>query len=262
MKQSKNSIFTATMLVLFAILLIVAIVFLGRTDFESFSEFLQGFLSGEKNVSLLPGDEGKIYEAISQDKAIAGVEILPKLTQENARELIEQIKGKNSYVWESKSTVYADTGNVTSLCTIRHYNGKYLAEMRDAGGNTKKTVYDNLINTTVISYERYSNGEKAVFPSAQPDVFSQVGIANIREFLSLPEDKEYEISLINSEWGSLLLVEFFYTRDEFKQKEAYFISLDYGLVLRAESYDNGALSYLLETVSLSDEIPVEEYFTE
>lgn len=262
MKNSKNSVFTVVMLVAFALLIVFAIVFFSKTDFVSFSEFLESFINREQNVSLLPGDEGKIYEAITQGKYIPGIEIYSGITQENARELILGIKGKNSYVWESKSTVYADTGNISSFCTIRHYNGKYLAEMLDSEGKTKKTVYDNLLHTTVTSYERLANGERAQFPSGSLDIFSQSGIANVKEFLSLPQDKEYTISQVNSEWGSLLLVEFFYEDGNFMQKEAYYISLDYGLVLRAESYDGGALSYLLETISLSDEIPVEEYFTE
>ena len=92
----------------------------------------------------------------------------------------------------------------------------------------------------------------AVYPSGTSDVFAEGMLPSVYSFLDLPEDTtEFDYSLYKGKYGNCTDLDFAYTLGETEFRESYTVSLDFGLVVAAKTYQNEELVYELETEELS-----------
>jgi|GEM_PF-3224042 len=244
-----NGIYIAINVLIIAAVIFVVLFGLWKlkliTPPEMLTKFLQLEDGGKQTV--LPGDKGKIYDSLKSRKKVKGIEVYPNITHDNLKAMIENIKPENNYYWETMTTVFSKKESIKSKNIIRFYKGSYRIELYDSKNKLTKLIADNKTSTVVENAE----GASQTFPSGTLSLASQAGVAEMSKFLTLPQDASYHFTLVESDFGDLLNLTFDYSYETYTQKEIYWISLDYGLVVRAETYENGELAYLLETEKLS-----------
>lgn len=205
------------------------------------------------------------------------------ITESNFRTVIEQINPIDRYVWDFEVTTLDALGQLTEQYNLVCDSGTYSATVRK-DGELVRTIEDDGEDVTVSEYIPYFQSNR--YSSHLTDVFSRCRLATPESFLSLPEDvTDFNYNISKGIYGNMVELEFSYVltadadgesqdippqdlpADDDKQaeddaseektgllmREKYRISLDYGLVVNAETYENDVLVYKLETVTLSQE---------
>jgi hypothetical protein len=196
--------------------------------------------------TVLPGDDEKIYNSLRNEQYDT-ISVYPDISFDTVKELISDVEMPESYYWYFKSTIYSSKKSRSYEGIMKFDKGNYRIELYSDSGDLEKTVIED---SGIISVQTYSgNANIAEFSASSTTVFAEAGVPSASAFIE-SDGEIYSYSLIESEYGTLLYAEFESKKDNFSQTEQYYISLDYGIVVRADCYENGVLVYSLKTASL------------
>ncbi len=191
-------------------------------------------------------DDDIIHETIKEHPSDS-YQIYPKITHENVKELLSKVQTPDNFCWYFRSSLYSDIG-------ILSENGILLAD----GDNYKIEIYskDNILDRSIIKEGNYvsvsteaNKYEPQTYSSTEFSLFSEAGVPDPSTFLENISD-QFTYSITDSEYGSLIYCSFQQALGSYSQKEEYYISLEYGIVIKASCYENEKLIYSLETTAL------------
>lgn len=170
------------------------------------------------------------------------------VTKENFRAVADSIEVPDNYVWEATVTAYYSDKTLMQNVKLSRNAPEYRLDiMKD--GRTVKSISDDGESITVTEYTPAISS--AVYPSGTSDVFSEGMLPSVYGFLNLPYDTtEFEYTLSKGSYGNTAELVFSYNLGEAVFTEYYTISLDYGLVVTAKTYQGDELVYELETTKL------------
>ena len=209
-------------------------------------------IKNDFSTTVLPGDEGKIYDSLKSGKnEYDNITVYPMVSFDNVKNLILDIRPKDSFYWNYKYTIYSGRKSLSQIGVLSFSDNVYNLKKYSSGNILVKSVTQNEKNTTVKTYTKGVENEKT-FSGNTHSIFAEAGVPVVETFLDVADKENYTFTLADSDFGKLLLVTFKNTKGELSIIENYYISLDYGLVVRTESYENGVLVYLLETTLLSE----------
>lgn len=237
----KNKFYIFFSLVIFVV---AAVSFAYFTDFIKPEGNILGNISTDipqKNV--LPGDDEKIIASLNGEK-IEGITVFPEISHDKVKLLLKDVSLRESFCWYFKSTLYSSKKSVTEHGTVKFDSGNYRIELFDAAMSLKKTI----IQENDVVFVR-TDTESSEFSAMFTNVFNEAGVPGVSDFVSSGE-QDYVFTLIESDYGTLLFAEFINSKNEYSIKEQYYISLDFGIVVRADCYENERLVYSLETTAL------------
>ena len=169
--------------------------------------------------------------------------VFPDISSDQVKVLLENVNVPESYAWYFRSTLHSARSSVSENGIMLFSDDSYKLELFDENSNLKKTVVQEGGNVSVAIGD--NNAEFA----SSADAFEEAGVPSLSDFMS-SELNDFNFSLVESNIGSLLYAEFVSTKGKYSQSEQYYISLDYGIVVRADCYENGTKIYSLETTAL------------
>lgn len=209
--------------------------FLGKTDKDGNSETI--------SKVVLPGDDEKIFSSLNGE-SIPSVAVFPDIPAKRVKELLSAVKTPESFCWYYTHTLNSSRISQKEFGIARFDVDTYKIEVYDNSSQLKKTVLED--NGTVVIN---TDGNSKEFVSFFTDPFKEAGVPSLSDFLKT-DTLNMTYSLVESEYGSLIYAQFVSTKGPYMQTEQYYISLDYGIVVRADCYENGILVYHLETNAL------------
>lgn len=254
MKNHRELLGIAVNVVLVVVLLIFIVVGLNKIGIYDLPDWAEKIIGTYDN----PDDDG-LNNRADTEKSIEysadknAVEHASELTYENARELIEAVLPVSAYKHEMTVEYLSGGEKVSSeIVSLICSDGLYRASVSDIDGNPKKYVSENADSTVVTVFE---GGESAelVYPKTTFDISDECGfIIKADNFL----ESDYELDeatfyLENGSYGAELTITFDTVLGEYTQTEVYTLSLDYGVVVFAECFENENLVYSMSTKSLS-----------
>ncbi len=268
MKESKlqNILFILFNIVLAIALVLGLYVGLYKLRLVSLPQFLENIINHEQsnnNKVVIPGDDGKIYESLKNNQNSSTVSVQTNLTKDNIKQLLSGISTNTNYYWEANVKLFSGKDSLSTKLIVRHHNGLFRVESYDKQGRLIKLAADNKKELKEKIYDLQS--EKYTIKSyatGSMSLFAEAGVPDIKSFIDYGDSEKSVFSLINSDLGTLLSLEFENNYKGYTHRELYFISLDYGIPVRAETYENDKLIYLCETTALTSlEAPSEDVFT-
>ena len=227
------------------IIIIPLLVFLYffNADSEAGLPNIKNESSEDKTV--IPGDDDKIYDSI-RGNVHDTVGIIPDINHDTVKEMLANVKAPDAFCWYYDSTVYSSKKSSTASGILKLDSNNYKIELYSADGTLSKTVIGESESVTV---QNNIHGTLSEFAAESADMFAEAGVPDISMF-SNDTGTDFEYSLVTSEYGTLLYAEFETAKDGYSQSEQYYISLDYGIVIRADCYENENIVYSLSTTAL------------
>ncbi len=243
------------------ILIVLAVVFgiVAGLDFIGIFNFSGLFgwnpSDGSDSVHVLPYDDGSIYNALSEGKSSDTVSVVSDLSRESLEDMLLEVSTAEAYYQELDVTVYDGDGkSLTTKATVSLEDGNYDVSLYSSSGARYKRVTENGDSVQISAYDNKGKESKTTLSKGGFDIQADTGIIMTHDrFFSENTsfgENESEFSVAYSNFGSVLMFEFYTTLDDYSQTERYWLSLDYGVVIRAECYEEDNLVYLLETISL------------
>ncbi len=197
----------------------------------------------------LPGNNDKIYSSLNRENPEDN-HVYPNISHENVKELLRALDTPRVYYWYYNSTIVSSAKERTTSGIMRYNNGNYMIEnySGDTSGNLEKTIIEE---NAIVTVQTYNNSQTSIseFNSESTNAFIEAGVPDISAFIS-NDGENFKYTLHDSEYGKLLYAEFTSDKDSYTQEQRYYISLDFGIVIKAECYENGSLIYALNTLTL------------
>lgn len=206
--------------------------------------------------TVLPGDGDTLYDSL-HDSPADSVRIFPDITHDRVKELIRAVIPPERYCWYYTSVLYSTDGSLSRKGILIYDNGDYKNELYDGEDTLIKTV--SLRDGELFVAQ---NGIETALSADSTTFFAESGISETASFLS-EEGEEFSYTLAESDYGTLLYADFTVEKGAYRQRQEYYISLDYGMVVRADCYENDSLIYHLETnalYELSDSVEQAEMY--
>lgn len=232
------------------------IVLMARAGLIELPSFLSGFLvqPGEETTEVIPGDDGKIYEALAERKKTEGVAVTRDINAADAAVFFSSLQFSDEYSIFNRVTLYADEKSLTVRNKIWRQGALYRIETYDMNDILQKIVLCDGENVYVTAV---SGGEKTkrVFPAGgEFTLEQQAGIPSAEDIRALltgdaagtADIENISVSLVRTAENSVYHVEYDYI--SLLLHEQLYISLENGFVVRAETREtSGKLTYSLET---------------
>ncbi len=197
----------------------------------------------------LPGNNNKIYSSLNHE-IFEDTHVYPSVSHENVKQLLRALETPSVYYWYYNSSIISSAKVRTTSGIMKYNNGNYMIEnySGDTNGNLEKTVIEE---NGVVSVQTYNNSQTSIseFDSETTNAFIEAGVPDISAFIN-SDGENFRYTLHDSEYGKLLYAEFTSEKDGYSQEQHYYISLDFGIVIKAECYENGTLIYALNTLTL------------
>ncbi|MBE6623811.1 MAG: hypothetical protein E7621_06490 [Ruminococcaceae bacterium] len=197
------------------------------------------------NKTVLPGDEEKIYQSIS-GVSNDSVKLVPDITHEQVKEMLNTLSPPGSFCWYYTHTLYSSKKSNTTTGILKIDGGNYRIETYNTDGFLMKSIIGE---EETVSVQNNSSGAVSEFSSESTSVFIEAGVPDIAKFAS-ESGTDFEYTLVNSIYGTLLFARFESEINGYSQTEEYYISLDYGIVIKADCFENGNVIYSLATTAL------------
>lgn len=245
---------------LLANLLIVAVVLaaiiiglnkIGVYDLPDWAEKLLG--TAEVGSETSAEDNSLAYENVGYDSDSTGLLVGNVPTYANAKQLLSAVKPDNGYMQEIIVVQNSSSSKLTQRMTVVNDAGLYEINILDEAGNLIKHIKEDGENINVIIFDR-GQSSKYSLPKGDIAVWEECGVLlNSDNFL----DSDYELEnsefqIVDSDYGTCAVIEFDSSFDGYSQREIYTVSLDYGVVLEAQCYENDTLVYSLETLEIAN----------
>lgn len=249
--MKKNSDFFGLLLnVLLATIVIVFIVFgLNKIGLYELPSFIRKIIPSVQVEEDGDDEDEKIYDFGGFDEENKGEVEKTELDYENARKMLESMKGTRDYSHRLSVTVYSESGSLTKRINVERKNGLYSAEISSSEGMSLKSISEHDEKITVREYAENGSFTELDYPKGGFTVSELCGVVLTPDtFLegdySLAEG---DFSLLEGDFGIELEIAFVSSLDGYELKEVYRINPDYGIVTRAESYEGDSLVYLMQT---------------
>jgi len=225
-----------------AILLLAGVVLLILWHYEVID--LSGKKNPSENESVIPGDEGRFFEALTKGSA-EGVTITYDIASENLSALLQNNPPITSYYLDNTFTYYGENAVKRGSNKIWRDGDRFRIQTYEEGSLVKTVVCDGK-----MVYMSSSNSDTfSSYPASEHfEVESYASMPRSRDFFELPTATDLSITLFRDTTDTLYHVS--YLDAALGQIERLFLSIEYGLVLRAETYADQRLIYSLETTEL------------
>lgn len=197
------------------------------------------------NKTVLPGDEEKIYQSIS-GVSNDSVKLVPDITHEQVKEMLNTLSPPSSFCWYYTHTLYSSKKSNTTTGILKIDGGNYRIETYNTDGFLMKSIIGEGDGISVLNN---TYGTVSEFSSESTSVFIEAGVPDIEKFAS-DSGTDFDYTLVNSIYGTLLFARFESEINGYSQTEEYYISLDYGIVIKADCFENGNVIYSLATTAL------------
>lgn len=202
----------------------------------------------------MPGDEGKLYEAIkdalSDDNTSAVVDY--DVTKESLLQAITAAETPNEYT--AVYTVTHKIGKNEKIETVRIWKqgDRYVIRKSDEDNVLTSEIYNN---GTSVSVTTYVGKDKSVYVYPASDDFtieSDAGIPSMAEFLTSESIADLKITLNRAIDYHLYQAEYSYTDSD--QKELTYLILEYNMILHSETVVAGEKVYTCSLDSIETKI--------
>lgn len=236
-----------TVIVVFA----AALYGLWRINLIRLPAFVENmFVVSDESPDSYVNDGYEIFEYIGSSDSAETELMYPEITPENLVSLLESAEPYSNYYWESKTEVFSSTGSTVSECKSRISGNRYNVEILNEQGLTvRKCISDGV--KTYITTNSGGGSKTAVFERGLTDFYSDASIIPVDFFKNTEFSLEdTEIRHVTNKGYNLVCVTFSYERSGITVENNYMISLDYGVVLFAECFENGEPVYKLSTDSI------------
>lgn len=248
-KKAGSLIFQIIVLLVF---FTIAFILLARANLISLPGFMQNiFDSDEEIISETKSDGQEIFQFIgSAPENDDEFRDYPEITVDNMNTLLNSLVPHKNFYWESVSKTYSSDSVVTKNCRSRISGNKYNVDILNNEGNVVKKFISNGEKTVITSY--YSGtSESSSYASGIFDFYSDAGLISVDYF----KDADFtngnsEIRLVKNDQYNLVSVMYTYDRNGTTVKNVYGISLDYGVVLFAECYEDDIPVFEQTTTSI------------
>ncbi|MBQ4574314.1 MAG: hypothetical protein IJA85_03875 [Clostridia bacterium] len=195
---------------------------------------------------VIPGDEGAIMQAVKDHAEGVEVTVIPDPDTLDLASLLFDLPEHPTYTLVNYTILKSDDSFMMRMNKVWRDGEKYRVETYSADGAQRLvtaicdgetvSITDHLYDTTA----RYPAGGEFTLSS-------QAGMPDI-ELTRGEGAPELEVSLVRSANDNLYYCVFDYEQPE--QREELYISIEYGIVVRAETYVGENVVYTLETESL------------
>lgn len=259
-----------------AIVFLFFIVLMYNSGLIELPGFIALFIgdSDEDKTEVIPGDDGRIYDALSRKKNIEGVSVTRNITDKDAAAFFAELEPAEEYSLRNRVILYYGGKSVTYLNHIWRQGKRYRIETYDADKRPVKTTVCDGENVYVTVYTD-GEGSTRSFPADESFTLEQqAGMISAERVLAAlkaaqdpettdsenaPDDSAEEksaekgdvlnisISLIRTAKNSVYHVE--YDCPDLPLHERLFVSIEYGFVTYAETRmtDGDEPIYILET---------------
>ena len=175
-----------------------------------------------------------------------------ELDYSNALELLEGVSAVDDYSQTVTYSSFYDTASLTKSVSLSRKGGLYSAYIYGADNKIVQEISEAISNVTIISYLENEPVE-ATFERGSFDISDECGfVISVEGFLDSGfKLDEATFSVFENEYGTALKVTFVNTVDTVTFTESYTLSLDFGVVLSADCYENETLVYSMVTDELS-----------
>ena len=201
-----------------------------------------------ENESVIPGDEGRFLEALTKGSA-EGVTVTYDIASENLSALLKNNPPVTSYYIDNTFTYYGENAVKRGSNKIWRDGDRFRVQTYEEGELVKTVVCDGQ-----MVYLSSSNGDSfSSYPaSGHFEVESYASMPRPRDFFELSAVTDLSITLFRDSTDTLYHVS--YLDASLGHIERLFLSVEYGLVLRAETYADQKLIYSLETAELHGDL--------
>lgn len=232
------------------ILFFVAVLGLRQANLIRFPDFIENIISPSANIGSDYADAGfEIFEHLSENTNYTQNIVSPKIQIHNLRSMLSSLETYENYYWECSAKVYSAADSSIKDCKLRISGKKYNLEIFDEFGNLLKKYVSDGENTSITDY-RLGNGSK-VYKSGIFDFYHDASIISIDYFRENDfTENNCEIQLIEKDSFNLVSLVHSYDRNGMDIRNHYMISLDFGVVLFAQCYENESLVYNFTTNSI------------
>ena len=231
------------------ILVIVSGIIIGLDKIGIFS-LSDWFSQNNKIHTVLPHDEGEIYKSLSQKKSSDKITVVPDLTLDNVYSLLDDVEPDDNYYHEVTTTLYGQNNTKKiSSAYVTKTDGKYDVIIYNQNSEIVKRIRQTNDTVSISNFDENGKEIITVAKGADFDIQSQSGVViTHKAFYETPDNTVSTYALAQTDYGSFLEITFTSTLENYSQIQKYWLSLDFGVVTRAECYEDNALIYLMETV--------------
>ncbi len=233
-------------------LMVVAISFwLRSVNIIRFPDFIENIISSrDEDIDTYTQRGYEIFEHISTELKSDTTRIYPSLDSASLKNILDNLDTYDNFFWQSTSTTYFGNKEMTKHCKSRISGNRYNIEILDINGRLIKKCLCNGHNVQISDTDSYFESAKD-YKQGIIDFYSDASVISIDYFKKLDMDNiPYEIYRITDSDYNLLSVSFEYQRNGVTVKNNFLVSLDFGVVLFADSYENDVLVYKLITDSI------------
>ncbi len=232
------------------ILFSVSVIGLRKANLIKFPEFIEDIISPvDSSENDYAGTGYEIFQYLSDNKYLEDNAVSPEIDINNLRAMLSSLEPYENYYWECSAEIFSGASGNVKDSKLRISGNKYNLEIYDENGNALKKYISDGSKTSISDY-RYGNGKK-VYHSGIFDFYSDASIISVGYFKEseFTEDN-CEIQLVEKETFNLISLIHSYNRDSINVENHYMISLDFGVVLFAQCYENDRLVYNFRTNSI------------
>lgn len=232
-------------------IVVIILALIPQYNRESFGFLSFDFLFGSNNSIQedKPEIDDEVYNLLEKADAETNDEKEHiSITKENFRVLVENIRLPDEFNWESETSCIYGEDSLVEKNILSYENGRYKLEIYSAD-TLVKTIEDDGTTTAVTVHTPIASSNN--YPSGSTDVFAEASLPTPQSFLDLPKDTlSYDFTMSKGSFGNMVDLTFTYLYGNCTYRESYRISLDYGVVLSAETYEDEVLVYKLTTSKL------------
>jgi len=254
-RENRLTILSVASLILFVLaLLVVGMVMMYRTGLITLPEWLSG--GDDRPMEVLPGDEGMIDEALRNPENRLDVAVTWDMTAEEVRRQLLAFPPLSEYTAENRVTVYGGHMQNTVTNKIWRSGEKYRLESYDSDGTLQRVVISDGSSVLVTEYSSRTESVSGTFPVSQEfSLENQAGMPDLapvyRQWENAGEESsltDLSVALARTAESNVYYLTYGY--EDSPVTEEIFLSLEYGMVVNARSYDDGETIYQLVTTSL------------
>ncbi len=226
---------------------------LWRINLIRLPSFIGVFIDSEAEQDEDYANDGyEIFKHIGLDSSESDFEYsYPAVTPEKLSVLLDSAVPYDNFYWESTARVISSSDERIYRCNSRISGNKYNIEILDKNNFTVRKCISDGGSTVVIENSEYGGSKSRVYKRGLTDFYSDASIVSIDYFKNFDfTSVDTEILHIEKEGFNLVSVTYSYDRNDIKIKNNFLLSLDYGVVLFAESFEDDELVYALNTESI------------
>lgn len=259
-RERRMTVISVASLIVFVLALLCAGVFMmARVGLMPLPSFLEEWLSrtGRDEIAVLPDDDGRIYAALQNQSPENGeIAVTRDLHPEEVRSLLLSNTPLEEYTVVNRVSVYGGHMKNTVVNKIWRSGSRYRLESYEANDTLLRVIVCDGERIRLTEYSSKSEAVSAYFDAG--DAFSlesQAGmpdLAAIYAILGSAEDSgaaRLSVSLARRADANVYQITYGYADSD--QTEEIYLSLEYGMIVRAASYMGQDQLYLLETTSMT-----------